>query len=647
VESGRSAVSNGTIGGSRGEGPHGRALRTVPARLAYLFAGLALALPPTRPLHAQGFDLLLENSFDETPGGPRDANEAARFLTQATYGPTLAEIHRVRGMAYDAWLNEQFAATPTLHLPLLDARIAVEGAAFVYNPQRVEEWFRVAVTSNDELRQRVAFALSQIIVISDRNGMLAGIASSVSSYYDVLVRNSFGNYRTLLEETAKHPAMGFFLSSLKNRKSNQAGTIRPDENFAREVMQLFSIGLVMLNPDGTPVDADGNAANGVQVVPTYTQDTIRGFAKVYTGWNFSTCTPTLSTANIDTPGNIVEYERWYEWDFCPHDPDPLLDYRLGAAYRTPMQPWEIYHNKLETKQLLNYPGVSATTPNGVLAAGGTAQADLTAALDNIFRHPNVGPFVGRQLIQRLVTSNPSPAYVGRVAAAFNDNGSGVRGDLRATVRAILLDPEARNPTNQACLDASTGCPGKLREPLLRGTQKWRALDARPSDPRGIWRYGYDDRNTGQVVLNAYTVFNFYLPHYAAPGPDIAGRGLVSPEFQITVDSTLIGLANLLPNSLYFFWIGSPYIPTSWGYYPIAVSLDREMALAHQPAALLDRLNLLFMAGTMTPAVAQVIQNHLVSTHPFGPGVADADVRRARVQDAIYLIMLLPEHVVEK
>ena len=264
------------------------------------------------PVQAQVFDVVFEDNYDQVPGGPQSANEAARFLTQATYGPTLEEIQRARVMSYDAWLNEQFAFTPTLHLPLLDARIAVSGPDNVYNGERMQEWFRVAVNANDQLRQRVAYALSQTIVVSDRPATLAGIASAVSSYYDVLVRNSFGNYRTLMEEVAKHPTMGLFLSALKNRKSNQDGTLRPDENFARENMQLFSIGLVMLNPDGTIVDGDANTP-GVQPVPTYTQETIKGFAKVYTGWNFASCKPTSSTANTDTPGNIVEYFSWFEW----------------------------------------------------------------------------------------------------------------------------------------------------------------------------------------------------------------------------------------------------------------------------------------------------------------------------------------------
>lgn len=612
----------------------------------------AFALATVGP--ALAHDLISAGGFDEPAEGPHNRDEAARFLLQATYGPTRAEIDRLARIGYHAWLVEQLALPATRHLPLVDARIQAMGVANVWEGERHEEWFRVAMTANDQLRQRVAFALSQLLVVSSENGALEGNPTTLADYYDVLVRNAFGSYRTLLQEVTLHPAMGQYLSMFKNRKANPSGTIRPDENYAREIMQLFSVGLVRLNPDGTPMDADGNAANGIQPIPTYDQDTIRGFAAVFTGWNWSTCTRTLGGAGQppeDANGD-GEYDRWWEWEWCPTDPVPNTDWKLARAFRTPMAPWQIYHQSAGTKQLLAYPGVARGRVNaqGVLAAGGTAEQNLAEALDNVFHHPNVGPFVARHLILRLVTSNPTPGYVQRVAAVFDDdNGAapgGVRGNLGAVVRAVLLDPEARRPATQACTGPATGCVGKLREPLLLLTRLNRAMAGRPSNPNGVWQEGWPQGDLAQAALRSPTVFNFYLPNYALPHPEIAGRGLVSPEFQITVDTYIVRTANMLDGRIYWQWLGNPGLPTSGSWRPTVIDLGLDTPIAHLPDQLIARYDTLFTGGTMSREQFRLLSQH-VAGEPFHSWRPEAETRRIRVQDALWLMLVSPEYSVEK
>jgi uncharacterized protein (DUF1800 family) len=610
---------------------------------------LLLATAPAAAQQGGFFGDGFEPPFSAAP----TAAEAARFLTQASFGPTLGEIARVQQLGYTPWLNEQFARAPTLQLPLVEQRIAQQGVDEVWEGERHEEWVRTAVTAPDQLRQRVGFALSQILVVSEQSGALEGNPTAVASYQDVLLRHAFGNYRALLEEVTLHPSMGQYLSMLRNRKANQTGTIRPDENYAREIMQLFSVGLVQLQPNGEPVDGDPGTP-GVQPVPTYDQDTIRGFAAVFTGWNLSTCRPTRAdwNSNRDSAGNVVEYEFWWEWEYCPIDPRGDVNWKLAAGLREPMRAWNSYHQTLGSKQLLRYPGVARgrVDANGVLAAGGTAAENLAAALDNVFHHPNVGPFLARRLIQRLVTSNPTPGYVQRVAAAFDDdNGSapgGVRGNLAAVVRAILLDAEARRPATSACNGPASGCVGKLREPLLRLIQLFRAMDAQPTHPAGYWTEGYVDWFTGQAAMRSPTVFNFFSPDYALPGNDIAAHGLVSPEFQITTDTYVTRMLNEFGGKIAWTWAGNPGLPSSGDWRPVAINLDRDMAIAHDPGALVDRYALLFASGQLPAPVRQVIVDH-VASELFHSWRSDAETRRLRVQDALWLVLVSPSAVIEK
>lgn len=561
------------------------------AALATLMLGTAAG--------ATAGERLFDSGFDHRAEGPYSTGDAARFLSQATFGPTLAEIARVNSIGYNAWFAEQLAAPANLHRPYLEAQ--VQAGIDVYQNSRQEAWWQHALRGNDQLRQRVAFALSELLVVSDQSGAIEGEPIAMANYYDLLVNGAFGNYRTLLEQVTLSPVMGHYLSMFKNRKPDTAAGIRPDENYAREIMQLFSIGLVRLNMDGSVV------LSGGQPVPTYTQETIRGFAHVFTGWNWLNC-----------PAD--------NWEWCPSGPVDWPNPGWNAYWLQPMAPIAAYHASEGTKQLLDYPG--ASPPGGVLPANGTAQSDLGAALDNLFNHPNLPPFVARHFIKRLVSSNPSPAYIGRVAAVFANNGSGVRGDLGATVRAVLMDTEART------LQPLSSNRGKLREPLLRLSQLWRALDARADD--GRYREWNAEYYLGQAVLRSPTVFNFFLPDYRPPG-ELSTLGLDAPEFQITTDTTIASVATGLGAKVYWAWRGNGNSSPE----DILVDLAPEIAVAGDPVRLVDRYDLLLMGRTMSPFMFNTIVNYVATLPNTTQG------RRERVQDAIWLIMSSPEYAIER
>jgi uncharacterized protein (DUF1800 family) len=375
-----------------------------------------------------------------------NSNAVARFLQQATFGPTIADIKSVKASGYLGWLNKQFATKPSYHLPIVMASVAADPNSSFSGPLTFDTWWKQSVTAPDQLRQRVAFALSEILVISEQ-GTLADNAQALSSYYDVLLKDAFGNFRDLLRDVTLHPAMGLYLDMRRNDLGNLALGTHPNENYAREIMQLFSVGLNRMWPDGSLV-----LSSKGEIVPTYDQSIIIGFAHVFTGWNYHQ----TNQANKRLPAN---------WN-------PPANY-TNAMVLVPA------HHELGTKALLD---------NIVLPAAQGAQADpastnfdaycsadLEKALDVIFENQNVGPFICRQLIQRLVTSDPSRDYLYRVVRVFNDNGKGVRGDLEAVLKAILLDYDARSPQ---MLDEPTF--GKQREPVLRATAVARAFMAPPA-----------------------------------------------------------------------------------------------------------------------------------------------------------------------
>jgi uncharacterized protein (DUF1800 family) len=526
------------------------------------------------------------------PAGSPDNNlskvDAARFLTQSTFGPTedtINELVTLNDLA--AWIDNQMTLPISRTLPYV--RSNSNGSNGKY---RHEIWWINAIEGQDQLRQRVAFALSEIFVISDLDYTLANSQYGMSNYYDMLAENAFGNYRELLEKVTLHPTMGIYLSMLRNEKANPDRNVRPDENFAREILQLFSVGLYELNTDGS-IKNDG-AGNPI---PSYTQTTVEQFAKVFTGWNFA-------NTNDWTSNDLTTYDK-----------------------ETPMVPWEQFHDSSE-KTLLNR----------TLPAGQTATQDLSQALNDIFLHPNVGPFISKHLIQRLVTSNPSPAYIARVAQAFNNNGTGVRGDLGAVTTAVLLDDEARN--GHTLLPTQFG---KIKEPLLRLTHFWRALIAAPGpDANGIYRTGaipplFIDTITGQAVLKSPSVFNFFLPNFSlSANTSTTSQNLVAPELQIMTEANIAATNNDYHQSVY------SYNNHQDGYREITrINIDRELDLATNTDDLISHLDLLLLSASMSSAMKQQLKEHLDSLSSSDDGLYYKAV------DAIYMIVASPAYMIQR
>jgi uncharacterized protein (DUF1800 family) len=438
-----------------------------------------------------------------------------------------------------------------------------------------------------QLRARMSFALSELFVISNIAPDLDTYA--MASYMDMLNRNAFGNYRQLLEEVTLHPAMGYYLNMIGSKKADAERGTHPNENYAREVMQLFSIGLYRLNPDGSRI-LDGAG----KPVPTYDQSVVGAMAAAFTGWSFA--------------GNDTTNPELF---------DPAKE-----DWQRPLIPWEMHH---DTQAKTLFDGIQ-------LPAGQTARQDMKLALDAIFNHPNVGPFVGRQLIQRFVTSNPSPAYIARVGAAFNDNGRGVRGDLKAVVQAVLLDPEARDL-------AKTAEPGwgKQREPVIRFANFLRGFNAAsPSGRNRIWYLDSADEGLNQSPLLAPSVFNFFSPNYRQPGP-LAAANLVAPEFQITTETSMVGGLNFFALLLRRGYYG--YDDTK-----LMLNLAELNGLSPWPAALADRLNVLLCAGAMSEGLRTTLVTTLASLPQHktgGDGITD------RVKAALILVAMSPDYVIQK
>jgi endo-chitodextinase len=480
---------------------------------------------------------------------PKAGRDAARFLTQATFGiKNVAQIEALERDGYASWINAQFAipaTSVTQYLRDIEAR-----GERVEEQHPYEAVWQQLLFGEDQLRARVTFALSQTTVISnvapDQNNW------ALVSWWDMLGKNAFSSYRQLLEDVTLHPGMGYYLNMLGNQKEDPATNRNPNENFAREVLQLFSIGLVELNLDGTPKrDASG------KTIPTYDQKIVEGFAKVFTGW---------SHAGNDTK-----------------DANAFFNYQEN--WQAPMQAWAMHHSE----------GAKTILSGVTLPAKQTPEKDLNDALDVIANHPNVGPFIGKRLIQALVTSNPSPAYVERVARTFNNNGAGVRGDLKAVIRAVLLDTEARTPPS-----ADATKYGKQREPVLRFTQLMRATNAKADNGRNsVWWLNSADDALGQSPLLAPSVFNFFSPLYTRAGP-IAQAGLVAPEFQITTEAQVVGATNFLH---------SVVSSEGFGYRDegkLKFNLAAYVALESKPAELVDALALLFTNGQLSDASRAVI-----------------------------------------
>ena len=505
---------------------------------------------------------------------------ASRFLAQTTFGPTPETIQELNSYSdFNAWIDWQMSLPVSLTEPYTRANSNGSNRA-----ARHEIWWNNALDQPDQLRQRVAYALSQLFVVSDLDYLLANNQYGMANYYDMLSRNAFGNYRSLLAEITLHPVMGTYLSMARNERADPANNIRPDENYAREVLQLFSIGLFELNNRGEALPADNPT-------PAYTQNQVEEFARVFTGWNY----PIVSTWETNN---------------------------LGAAgvFTNPMVADERFHD-FGSKSLLN----GRVAPEGL-----SVREDLDFALDTIFQHSNVGVLVSRHLIQRLVTSNPSPEYIERMTSVFNNNGSGTRGDLGALVRAILLDEEAREGhlTNPDF--------GKIREPVVRLAHYWRALDGTPGPlAEGIhntpnFTLQRLDEMSGQAVLRSPSVFNFFKPdHTIVPG----GRTL-APEMQIMSEANLAATHNNYHHLVYRFNDRSdlsddnPRVTVS-NFQPL-------VEIAGNPDQLLDWYNLVFFSGGMPDSMRQTLFEYI------GNLPSDDAGRFARVQDSLFMIMVAPQ-----
>ncbi|MBX3590250.1 MAG: DUF1800 domain-containing protein [Burkholderiaceae bacterium] len=525
--------------------------------------------------------------------------DVVRFLSQAGFGGAGADIDRTQRIGFPAWIDEQFSLPQDRHQGYVDSQIAAATLAGQSTNQQnwiYESFWRTAVSGNGQLRHRVAFALSQVFVVSLADSSVGENTRGVASYLDMLGRNAFGNFRTLLQDVTLHPMMGLYLSHLRNQKEDPSRGRVPDENYAREVMQLFTIGLYELNLDGT-VRLDSRN----EPIETYTNEDVTGLAKVFTGWSWA----------------------------GPDKSDTRFFGGNASADRAvlPMQSYPKYHSTSEKRFL------GTVIPE---QASADPEASLRAALDRLFSHPNVGPFIGKQLIQRMVTSNPSPAYVARVASAFNDNGSGVRGDMKAVIRAVLLDPEARSPL------AGATDYGKLREPVLRIAHWLRAFGAQSASGRFlIGNTDNPNSSLGQTPMRSPSVFNFYRPGYVPPNTDIAAAGLVAPEMQITHESSVAGYLNTL-RSVISSGIGSGS--------PRDVQPDygEVIGLADRPDALVDRIGAMLIAGDMSPELrAQAIDavgSVAVST---SNAQSAATARLNRVKLAVFLVMASPDYLVQK
>ena len=497
---------------------------------------------------------------------------AVRFLHRASFGPRDEDISKLREAGYANWIHQQLQLPPSFLLPLTRERAEPRWGEHVTN------WLELSVLAEDQLRQRVAFALSQLFVVSDQDG-LGQQQVALANYYDILIANSFGNYRDLLEQVTLNPVMGEYLSMKGNQKADVEKNIRPDENFAREVLQLFSIGLVKLNSDGT-VQSD---ADGIPV-PTYDQEVVEGFARAFTGWHFK------------------EVDKWN---------NPSV-----KDWFTPMQPYPERHENGE-KLLLD--GV-------VLPAGQTMEKDLQDALDNIFNHPNVGPFFSKHMIRQLVTSNPSDLYIERVARVFNADSNGQRGNIAAVVNAVLLDEEALlgHQTNPESF-------GKLREPLIRMVGLWRAFNANPGHPE--FDYGWIADRLSQGPLQSPTVFNFFSPDFSQSGA-IRDAGLLSPEYQLMNESSIIELTGAL--LAHTIWINTDSDPDN-SRAPVElrplIELDGDMQ---------KQMNYLSRLTLGQPASAGLMEqaNFLVEER-------DNSEARIRAEELLFLFASSPEAAIQR
>jgi len=578
------------------------------ALLAYLNLTPAVAGNGTAVTNANSYSTPLAMNVS-----PSVTNAAAKLLYQGSFGPTPETLSSAQQITRQQWIAAQMQLAPSWHYPLTaqycdslttptaniaDSKESVSSINNKSNNSRAclkaqeSVWLEHALTAKDQLRQRVAFALSQILVVSSKEPPLAKYGDGLAWYYDLLVKHSFGNYRDLLHDVTLSPAMGIYLSMQGNRKANLKKQTFPDENYAREVMQLFSIGLYQLDISGQAIlDNQGNK------IPSYQQADVENLARVFTGWD------------------LVANKRYGN--------------RRTGRYDTFMELSPKQHDYNE-KELFGQP----------IKAGMKADKELSASLDLLFNHPNVGPFISRQLIQRLVSSNPSPEYIKRIATVFNDNGDGVRGDLGAVVEAILLDDDAQGTTSAPAL--------KLKEPLLNYIGFLRAFSATPKSEH--YQLRQLNGTFGQGAMRADSVFNFYQPDFTPnfkanneplekfnhllsnrveSGPSTAVPAnqqiaSVAPESQIMVDPLIIKQLSLI------------FKQTMSNKASFNLDLTAPLTLADNSVDMLNYLDQLLLAGKMTPAFKTQLQSHLINIKG----------QKRQLKEAIYLIVSSADYAVQ-
>ncbi|MFT4679673.1 MAG: hypothetical protein ACI84C_001192 [Flavobacteriales bacterium] len=554
--------------------------------------------------------------------------DASRFLGQSTLGYNYEDIEYCAQLGIENWIDEQMLMPSASYhdstimiwdhfLEEYDEMWGIStleaNGVFPYSHYFRMAWWSNTQKGQDQLRQRVALALSEILVISEQSDLNLN-SMGLAHYYDVLYENAFGSYEDILMEVTYHPAMGFYLSHLNNEKSDLENNVHPDENYAREIMQLFTIGLFELGPDGTVLlDSDDVP------IPTYDNDDIKELAKIFTGFGPA--------------------QYW-----LPFSDLSGIEVVWGAASNTvpsisleiPMVMFNEWHEPGE-KFLLN----DLVVPNGQ-----TGDQDVAMAVSNLFNHHNTGPFICTRLIQRLIKSNPTPEYVERMASVFDNNGDGDRGDLGAVVKAILMDDEARD-----CSWIDFEDSGKMREPLLRYSQLLAAFDASNESGR-FWNFGATwQQATGQSVLASPTVFNFFLPDYAPPGP-VTDAGLVAPEFQIMTSTSTINYVN----TIYYMILADYYTEvtssssTAFAGIPgydadeidptDAVTLDftDEYGLEVDLGGLMRRLDILLCGGTMSDEAKSTIIEVLEQFE----GESELTIKTA-----LFLTLVSPDYVIQK
>ena len=542
-----------------------------------------------------------------------DKASASRFLTQATFGAGTDDIDAVIGTRSSDWFRAELAKPATLNLPFTAAYITRDGARndngnLTYQTKQAPtfSFYRNAIEGDDQLRQRAAYALSQIFVIShsEQGTNLFNVPDVVSHYQDILVTGAFGNFRDLLEEVTYSPAMGEWLTYRSNAKADPRTGRVPDENYAREIMQLFTIGLVELNNDGTvKLGADG------EPVETYDNEDVTGMAKVFTGL-------------------AVNPDRFYTGF-------GNTTYEMRTSRMTM---FDSFHSDDEKAFL-----------DAVISPGTGGEQSITIALDTLFEHPNVGPFIGHQMIQRMTTSNPSPAYIDRVATAFNTGryslpddsivGDGRRGDMSAMIAAIIFDPEAR-----AASAGSSQTFGKVREPVLRFTHWARAFDVSTVTPENKGILWNTSTSLGQHPYKSPSVFNFYRPGYVPPGTQSGEAGLTVPEFQISNTSSVASYANFMTYFAFEFDAGNNDPDKAASFRP---DYSQEMAIADDAALLVARLDDSLTGGALSQATKTRIET-LVDAQPLAiESNPDYDGYRNRTALAITLIMTSPDYIVQR